>query len=607
MCGIGGIVGAPAPDPAVLDRMAAAMAHRGPDGQGTWHDGGCGLSFRRLAIIDLADRAMQPMHLGPLHLVFNGEVYDYRERRAELEGLGHTFVTESDTEVLLHAWQEWGEGALDRINAMFALAVYDERDRSLTLAVDPFGEKPLLYLDDRQGRIAFASDVQALAEAEPAAGRPDEDAMAAFVSHGTMPPIDRTFFARVRRLSGGHVLRWRDGAHTVRRYWAPRPVDPPDAYPDAVAELRELLLDSIRLRLRADVPVGTSLSGGVDSSAIVALSAHLAGDHRRHAFTARFPGYERDEWRYADAVAQAAGVVEHHPTEPTLDRLRADLTAFVAAQQEPVLKLNQYAQYCVFAAAREAGVTVLLDGQGADELLAGYILTRGFALRSLGPAAMARAYATEPATRLPLRLAVARDLMPAPLVARIRRRDASPYASPAAALTGARQPAEEPDWDRPRDPLRDQLLREAFFASLPHLLRYGDRNSMAHSREVRLPFLDRRLAELALSLPPGFLLDDGLTKRVLRDAVRDLVPAEVLARRDKVGFEPPQARWLGSDAGRAWAAEVLLDPRARESGLLDAAAVEADLAAGAWRDPDAIWRAMNVELWRDGFDPSRRW
>ncbi|HEY8581826.1 MAG TPA: asparagine synthetase B, partial [Capillimicrobium sp.] len=269
MCGIAGTVGGPAPDPALLRRMASAMADRGPDGEDTWAGGGCGLAFRRLAIIDLADRAMQPMHLGPLHLVFNGEVYDYRERRAELERLGHRFVTESDTEVLLHAWQEWGEGALDRVNAMMALAVYDERDRSLTLAVDPFGEKPLLYLDDRDGRLDFASDVQALLEADPSAGAPDEGAVAAFVSHGSMPPVDRTFFARVRRLPGGHVLRWRDGETTVRRYWAPRPVDAPGAYPDAVDELRELLLDSIRLRLRADVPVGTSLSGGVDSSAIV--------------------------------------------------------------------------------------------------------------------------------------------------------------------------------------------------------------------------------------------------------------------------------------------------------------------------------------------------
>jgi asparagine synthase (glutamine-hydrolysing) len=601
MCGIAGIAGAPAPEPELLERMAACMAARGPDGQGTWAGEGIGLSFRRLAIIDLADRAMQPMHLGPLHIVFNGEVYDYRERRTELEALGHAFVTESDTEVLLHAWQEWGEGALDRINAMCALAVWDDRDRSLTLAVDPFGEKPLLYVRDGD-RIAFASDVRALLEAVPAAGAVDEAAVAAFVAHGTMPPVERSFFARIEKLPGGHVLRWRAGRiERIRRYWAPQPVGVPDDYPDAVAQLRELLLDSIRLRLRSDVPVGTSLSGGVDSSAIVTLSAHLAGDHTRHAFTARFPGYARDEWHYAEEVATAAGVVEHHATEPTLETLAADLDAFVAAQQEPVLKLNQYAQWSVFAAAREAGVTVLLDGQGADELLAGYILTRGYALRSLGPRAMARAYAREPEVRLPLRLALGRDLMPPALARRMRGRYGSPYATASAVATGAATLPQEPDWDRRRDPLRDELLRESFFVSLPHLLRYGDRNSMAHSREVRLPFLDRRVAELALSLPPGFLIRDGFTKAALRDAVRDLVPADVLARRDKVGFEPPQAQWLGSEQGRAWAREVLLDPSAREQSAIDVTAVEADLAAGAWRDPDALWRAMNVQLWRGAF------
>ena len=596
MCGIAGIAGAPLPDRSVLERMAAAMANRGPDGQDTWAHERCGLAFRRLAIIDLADRAMQPMHLGPLHLVFNGEVYDYRERREELRALGHAFTTESDTEVLLHAWDEWGEGALDRINAMFALAVFDERDGSLTLAVDPFGEKPLLYVesDPTHPRIVFASDVQALIEALPGVGAPDEEAVAAFVARGAMPAVDRSFFARIRKLPGGHVMRWQGGRTTIRRYWAPQPVVAPGDYPDAVAALRELLTDSIRLRLRADVPVGTSLSGGVDSSAIVALSAHLAGDHRRHAFTARFPGYERDEWRYAEAVGRAAGVVEHHATEPTLERLRADLPAFVAAQQEPVLKLNQYAQWSVFEAARAAGVSVLLDGQGADELLAGYILTRGYALRSMGPRAMARAYATDPAARLPLRLAVGDALLPGAVATRLRRRDVSPYATPAI----ADEVDERPDWPRQRDPLRDELLREAFFTSLPQLLRYGDRNSMAHSREVRLPFLDRRVAELALSLPPGFLIRDGLTKSALRDAVRDLVPAEVLARRDKVGFEPPQARWLGSEDGRAWAADVLLGA---DDPAINRAAVQEDVRAGAWRDPDALWRAMNVVLWRAAF------
>ncbi len=602
MCGIAGIVGG-TPQTPVLERMAGRMAARGPDGEAVWLEGSCGFAFRRLAIIDLDERSMQPMHLGPLHLVFNGEIYNYRELRAELSSRRHVFTTEGDTEVLLHAWDEWGEGALERVNAMFAFAVFDERDGSLTLAVDPFGEKPLLWARDGE-RLVFGSDVQALREALPALGAPDAAATAAFVSHGTMPPVARTFFAGIDRVPGGHLLRWRDGTAELRRYWAPRPVDVPDEYPEAVAVLRELLTDSIRLRLRSDVPVGTSLSGGIDSSAIVCLSAALAGDHRRHAFTARFPGYERDEWGYASAVAAAAGVVSHHAAEPTMETLAADLPAFVAGQQEPVLKLNQYAQWAVFEAARDAGVTVLLDGQGADELFAGYLLTRGFALRAQGVVALARAYAREPDTRLPVRLALTRDVMPHALATRLRARDASPYAAPAAAATGAATRPEEPANGDDRSPLRRQLLREAFHVSLPHLLRYGDRNSMAHSREVRLPFLDRRVAEFALSLPPDFLVRDGLTKAVLRDAVRDLVPGQVLARRDKVGFEPPQESWLNSEAARSWAADALLDCSARETGLYDVAAVEADLRAGHWRDPDALWRALNVELWRAQFDPA---
>src|SRR6476619_2148047 len=182
MCGIAGTASRTPPDPGLLEAMAETMVKRGPDGAGTWHDDTVGLAFRRMAIIDLHERSSQPMHLGPLHLVFNGEIYNYRELRAELEALGHAFVTEGDTEVLLHAWQEWGEGALDRVNAMFALAVWDERERSLTLAVDPFGEKPLLWARDGE-RLLFASDMRALRHAGPATlSTPDRDAARAFLA-----------------------------------------------------------------------------------------------------------------------------------------------------------------------------------------------------------------------------------------------------------------------------------------------------------------------------------------------------------------------------------------------------------------------------------------
>jgi len=604
MCGIGGVAGGIGPDdPGTLAAMAAAMAHRGPDGQGVWHDEHAGLAFRRLAIIDLDPRSDQPLHLGALHLVFNGEVYNYRELRDELRALGHAFATEGDGEVLLHAWAQWGEDALPRLNGMFAFAVWDAERRTLTAACDAFGEKPLYWAQPpgEAGRLVFASDVRALLQAAPALRAPRADALGPYLARGLMPPVDESFFAGVRRLPGAHLLRWRAGRVETASWWRPSRVAVPARYEDAVAELRGVLSDSIRLRLRSDVPVGTSLSGGVDSSAIVGLAGRLAGEHRRHAFTARFPGFERDEWSYAHAVAEAAGVVEHHAVEPTADELLDDLDALVRAHEEPVGSSSVYAQYRVMRAASAAGVTVLLDGQGADELFGGYRGANGWALRAGGPRTMAGALRRGGEERRALLVALGAERLPRALAARWRRRAASPYAHAAVVEDAIRLDAPAVAWARPRGPLVRELARQAFHTSMPALLRYADRNSMAHSREVRLPFLDRRVAELALSMPPAFLYADGTTKRVLRDAVRDLVPPQVLARRDKVGFETPEARWLATPQAVALVGEVVLDRGARCGELVDRAALEADVRAGRWRDPNGAWRALDLELWLRAF------
>lgn len=604
MCGIGVTVGGGPPNPATLRRMAAAMAHRGPDGEGVWHDDHAGLAFRRLAIIDLDPRSDQPLHLGSLHLVFNGEIYNYRELRDELRSLGHAFATEGDGEVLLHAWREWGEDALQRLNGMFGFAVWDDERRTLTAACDAFGEKPLYWAlptPQTDGRLLLASDVRALLQAAPELRAPRESALGPYVARGVMPAIDESFFAGVRRLPASHLLRWREGRVEVARWWQPQPVAVPDRYEDAVAEVRRVLSDSIRLRLRSDVPVGTSLSGGVDSSAVVSLAGLLAGEHRRHAFTARFPGFERDEWRYAHAVAENACVVEHHAVEPTADDLLDDLDDLVLAHEEPVGSSSIYAQYRVMRAAREAGVTVLLDGQGADELFGGYRGANGWALRAEGPAAVASAVRRGGEDRRAVLVALGAERLPRALAVRHRRRGASPYASAEVVEDAVRQDAPTVAWARLRGPLVRELARQAFHTSMPALLRYADRNSMAHSREVRLPFLDRRLAELALSMPPAFLYADGTTKRVLRDAVRDLVPADVLARRDKVGFETPEARWLATPRAVDRVADVLLDRDARCGALLDRNALAADARDGSWRDPNAVWRALNLELWLRAF------
>jgi asparagine synthase (glutamine-hydrolysing) len=580
--------------------MAAMMAKRGPDGQGVWHDEKAGLAFRRLAIIDLHERSSQPMHLDNLHLVFNGEIYNYLELRDTLRGLGREFRTEGDAEVLLHAWAEWGDAALERLNGMFAFAVWDDSVRRLTLCTDPFGEKPVYYAVAPSGRVVFGSEIKAILQDPDVEARADGSALRGYIAHNVVPPVHRSYFAGIHRLPGGHLLRVEDGRPTVECWWRPRRVEVPTARDEAARELCAVLLDAIRLRLRSDVPVGTSLSGGLDSSMVVMLSAELAGDHRRHAFTARFPGFERDEWAYASEVARAAGVVEHHAVEPRPEEVLADLEGLVLDHEEPVGSLSVYAQWRVNAAARKAGVVVLLDGQGADELFGGYAIAAGFAMRSAGPAAALRELRAGGADAgRQLALALGSELLPGPLRRAYRRRAASPYAgSELAGDASLGEPAAPEAWiEGEPDPLRRELLREAFVTSLPQLLRYADRSSMAQSREVRLPFLDRRIADFALSVPAGWLRSGGTSKVLLRDAGRRFVPDPVLARRDKVGFEPPQGRWLREPGFRVRIGEVMLDPAARARSLYDSAAIEADLAAGAWRDPGAIWRALNAELW----------
>jgi asparagine synthase (glutamine-hydrolysing) len=595
VCGIAGVAGERASH-AALKGMADAMWQRGPDGEGVWSGEGVGLAQRRLAIIDLHERANQPMHLERWHLVFNGEIYNYREVRAELEGLGHSFRTEGDTEVLLHAWAEWGRGALDRINGMFGFAVWDEDKRMLTLACDPFGEKPLFYWE-KEGRLVFASDLRALWCRPDTPPSHDEGTLASYLVRGRpRPDVTRTFAAGVRRLPAAHLLEWRHGGSAVSRYWSPRPVEVPRRYDDAVEQYRALLLDSVRLRLRSDVPVGTSLSGGLDSSAIVALVREASGDRSRHAFTARFPGHPQDEWGYAAAVADHAEVAVHHAVEPDAEGLLQDLGRFVDDQQEPVGSCSVYAQWSVMRAAHEAGITVLLDGQGNDELLGGYGEAPGFAVRSAGAGALLRAMGSRAELSSVVR-SLAEDHLPTGAGRAYLNRDAPPYLSRATALEGSRALLPRPKPNDSGGTFRRYLLRQTTDASLPLLLLYADRSSMAHSREVRLPFLDRRVAEFSLSLPPSFAYERGLSKRILRDALRADVPAAVLDRRDKIGFSPPQENWMNTPAVRDRVGEVLLDEASRRRGLYDPAAIEADLRARRWRDHGGIWRAFNAELW----------
>lgn len=605
MCGIAGLAGSRGTDHGALERMGQAMRHRGPDGSGLWRSDGIGLSFRRLAIIDLHERSNQPFHFEHLHLVFNGEIYNYIELRHELRGCGHDFRTEGDAEVLIHAWAQWGDAALNRLNGMFAFAVWDERIHELTLAVDRFAEKPL-YLHESTARLMFASDVRALREADSSVGIPNQAAVDAFVSLGMMPSLPGTFFQDVNRLPPAHLARWKGEQLEIRRWWEPEQVDVPSSPRAAAVELRNLLTDSVRLRLRSDVPVGTSLSGGVDSSTVVAMCAELAPTQSRHAFTATFPGYERDEWRYAKQVAESVRGIEHHAVSPTADDLLTELSVLVAAQQEPFASTSIYAQWRVMRTARETGVVVLLDGQGADELLAGYPALRGWALRSRGPR-VAFVEAARDRRLLELTLAAYADLLRQGEVgARYRLRTASPYSPAEIARSAARSPDPAPYWEVSGSILRRKLMDEAFRSSLPDLCRFLDHNSMEFGVEVRLPFLDYRVAEFGLSAGAELLYRDGQTKRVLRDAARGLVPDVVLDRKDKVAYEPPQLQWLSTEEARKRISEVLLD--SESPVVVNDTEVRRDLKSGRWRDSGAVWRAFCAALWMESWTPrtSRR-
>jgi asparagine synthase (glutamine-hydrolysing) len=563
MCGIAGFV---AFNPGVgahhLTRMLSFQAHRGPDGSGQWTspDGRIQLGHRRLSILDLSERGAQPMLdcTGQLVLTYNGEIYNYLELRAELQGLGHQFHTGTDTEVILEAYKAWGDDCLQRFNGMFAFALYDSSQHRLFCARDRYGEKPFLFAA-QPDRFVFASEYKALL-ALPWVPPAYDDFRLLRGLHNPSMGLDgdrQTVFHAIQQLLPGEALSLdcRTLSHRIWRYWRLEPNPELAALPEAeaIARFRELLTDAVRLRMRSDVPVGSCLSGGLDSSAIVCLirqQIHPEGEY--HTLTGRFPGTSADEWRYAEPVI-AASRVTSHVVEPSADGFASELADFIWANELPVSSSSQYAQYCVFRLAKQQGITVLLDGQGADELLGGYEQYFRFyvqALRERGDTARLARELPKIREFYPLALTPPARGLRDRLPFRLRRWLSHRLGIGTNLLYGlkpgiARQVAEN---QRQRDErfhaLSSALTQDSFGMFLTTLLRYGDRNSMAHSREVRLPFCDHRLAELALSLPPQHLMGEVQTKRLLRESMRGILPEVVRSRWNKQGFRPPQDTWF---------------------------------------------------------------
>jgi len=592
VCGIAGFFGAP--DHALLERMTEAILHRGPDDHGYGETPQISIGMRRLSIIDVAG-GHQPMATadGAIQLVYNGEIYNYRDVRAELITLGHHFRTECDTEVLLEAYAEWGTDCFRRLNGMWAAAIADLRDGSLVLCRDHFGIKPLYYA--RAGeRILFASEVKALWQ-DPALPRGVNDQMVyEYLTQGLHDHSPDTFFAGVHHVPAASFIVVRAGqVEGPTSYWQPRLRRDGAMTPEA---FHDLFKTSVARRLVSDVPVGAALSGGLDSTTIVALMTNLLREHFPDAaslrgqvktFSAVFDGDPIDERAFIEEAVARTGADTTY-TRPNSQEFVDEMVDMVWHLDEPVVSTGPYAQWCVMRTAKEQ-VKVVLDGQGGDELLAGYVPYQLVYLRQL---------ARERRFGLLLREAfAARDVL-WPVVRRTlrERRRARPAGSLLRAeFLEAHRPA--PD-TRPDDDLKERLRQDLTTYSLPALLRYEDRNSMAHSLESRVPYLDQELVEAILGLPESAIIRGGWSRIILRESMRALLPDKIRLRRWKVGFTTPESRWLF--ARRAVFESLFRSPLFQSRPYWDGARVaQAFRAAAQGRAPSSLlfWRLINVELW----------
>ena len=618
MCGICGqasLDGVTGRDPSALASMNEALVHRGPDSDGMLLDGPVGLAMRRLSIIDL-EGGDQPIanEDGTVHVVQNGEIYNYRELMAGLLERGHSFSTHSDTEVLVHLYEERGPRFVEELRGMFGIAIWDSPRRRLVLARDRFGIKPLYYAR-AGGVLSFASELKALMRQPELSGEVDIDAVEAFLAFNSIPaPL--TIYREARKLPPGHLLVWEGGDVRIERYARPGPAPATElrgeSEDELAAELRERLRDSVRAHLVADVPVGVMLSGGVDSSALAALAAQESSG-RVSTFSIGFEERSFNELDNARLTAERYGT-DHHElvVGPDAAELMHEIAAFF---DEPFADSSALPTYLVSKLASEH-VKVALSGEGGDELFGGYFT---YVADLIAPVVGRPAAALRPLIeRLPsssrrtsLDYMAKRFARAAPLPPLERHHGWKEIFSPEARaeLLGARR-------DGVRDPLDVYRARYAETEGaeplarlqdvdigiyLPDdLLTKTDRASMAHSLEARVPFLDTELADFALALPRRMRVRGFQKKRLLRKAVAPLVPREIYRGR-KRGFSIPAAAWLRGEL-EPFAREVLSPDTVRRQGFFDPGAVTRVLdrhVAGREDLSRQLWGLMSFSLWHE--------
>ncbi|MEJ7610765.1 MAG: asparagine synthase (glutamine-hydrolyzing) [Ferruginibacter sp.] len=567
MCGIAGII---SPDTSIiradtLKTMSDSLAHRGPDGEGLWINkhNTAGFSHRRLAVIDLSAAASQPMHYGDRYsIVYNGEIYNYKEIRSDLQKAGYHFRTESDTEVILASYDFYKENCVKYFDGMFAFVIWDEKTNTLFCARDIFGEKPLYYVSDKNV-FAFASEMKAL-WAIGAAKNADEKMMINYLVLGYVQHAankSNTFYKNIYSVPPAHygtlsadtmqleLTKYRD----INKEQSIKITEE-----EAVSKLGSLLSDSVRYRLRSDVAVGSSLSGGLDSSTAAwfiqqQLKKRTTGTGFK-TFSAVFPGFGKDESARISETCRQMGF-ENHTVTPSSEELVRDFEKLCYHQEEPFASSGIYAQYRVFELAKKNGVKVLLDGQGADEILGGYTKYLHWYLQELvsrnkfSKAKKERMAFRENniSVRWGLKNALA-AFLPSHAALALEKREYSKLLSSSVINAGLLREVKGKEWQGIYKPvvtkLNDILYHNTMEHGMEELLRYADRNSMAHGTEVRLPFLNFDLVSFIFSLPASCKINNGFTKYILRKTMNGRLPDSIVWNPEKTGFEPPQKKWL---------------------------------------------------------------
>jgi asparagine synthase (glutamine-hydrolysing) len=543
MCGIAGVF-LPNKENRLntVKAMTDALIHRGPDGEGHWYSptDGITLGHRRLSIIDLTANASQPMHYSDRRftIVFNGEIYNYIELKQNLLKDGYTFNSDSDTEVLLALYDQKKEKLLSDLDGMFAFAIWDEKERKLFCARDRFGEKPFFYHYQKDKGFFFASEMKAL-WAAGVPREPDALMLEQFVKvncclHRSNQSF--TFYKNINQIDSGHFLTISstDFEPKITQYYSLDNVRVNNkiGFGDATEHFHFLLSESVKRRLRSDVPVGSSLSGGIDSSSLVLLMDQLKAENTiQKTFSARFKNYDKDEGFFMKLVTEKSNKIERFEVWPDKDEMEAEIDKIIYHQEEPFGSASIFSQWKVMELAKKNGVTVLLDGQGADEQLAGYLHYYNVYLAKL----FQRNYSffkREVNSYEKLR-GIRHSLHPENQTIRIKlgRIKRTIFRNSISLADGH---------------LSDCLRNDMMHTGLKELLRYADRNSMAHSVEVRLPFLDHQLVEFVFSLPDEFKLAEGWTKLLLRKSMEYTLPPQITWRIDKIAYEAPQQKWLAT-------------------------------------------------------------